>query len=87
MERRKRLGSEIEAIFEAHPFGRICGTLPGIGHRTVSRIIAEIGDGSGFAAGTRLVSYAGLAPVTASRASASAARLAVAAATTGSRTR
>ncbi len=64
LERRKRLGTEIEELFGVHPFGRILGTLPGIGPRTGSRILAEIGDGSRFANGSRLASYAGLAPVT-----------------------
>ena len=64
LERRKWLEAEIEALFGAHPFGRILQTLPGIGPRTGSRILAEIGDGSRFANGSRLASYAGLAPVT-----------------------
>lgn len=64
LERRKRLEAEIEELFAAHPFGRILRTLPGIGPRTGSRILAEIGDGSRFANGSRLASYAGLAPVT-----------------------
>ena len=64
LERRKRLVAEIEELFSAHPFGRILDTLPGIGPRTGSRILAEIGDGSRFANGSRLASYAGLAPVT-----------------------
>ena len=64
LERRKRLAADIEELFEAHPFGRILGTLPGIGLRTGSRILAEIGDGARFANGARLASYAGLAPVT-----------------------
>ena len=64
LERRKRLAADIEELFEAHPFGRILGTLPGIGPRAGSRILAEIGDGARFANGSRLASYAGLAPVT-----------------------
>ncbi len=64
LERRKRIETEIAELFSAHPFGRILGTLPGIGPRTGSRILAEIGDGSRFANGSRLASYAGLAPVT-----------------------
>ncbi len=64
LARRKRLASDLEELFDAHPFGRILGTLPGIGPRTGSRILAEIGDGARFATGSRLASYAGLAPVT-----------------------
>jgi transposase len=62
--RRDRLATEIEEVFTAHPFGRLLQTLPGIGPRTGARILAEIGDGSRFATGDRLASYAGLAPVT-----------------------
>ena len=36
----------------------------GIGPRTGARILAEIGDGTRFANGSKLASYAGLAPVT-----------------------
>jgi len=38
--------------------------MPGIGPRTGARILAEIGDGSAFANGSKLAAYAGLAPVT-----------------------
>jgi transposase len=62
--RRDRLAGEIEEVFLAHPFGELLSTMPGIGPRTGSRILAEIGDGTRFADGDRLASYAGLAPVT-----------------------
>lgn len=62
--RRAALATEIEEVFMAHPFGQLLSTLPGIGPRTGSRILAEIGDGHRFANGDRLASYAGLAPVT-----------------------
>ncbi len=62
--RRDALAGEIEEVFVAHPFGQLLQTLPGIGPRTGARILAEIGDGSRFASGDRLASYAGLAPVT-----------------------
>jgi transposase len=62
--RRDTLAAEIEEAFLAHPFGDLLATLPGIGPRTGSRILAEIGDGSRFPNGDRLASYAGLAPVT-----------------------
>ena len=63
-QRRERLGAEIGKLFEAHPFGLILGSLPGVGPRTGARMLAEIGDISRFANGSRLASYAGLAPVT-----------------------
>ena len=62
--RRDGLAGEIEEVFLAHPFGRLLVSLPGIGPRTGARILAEIGDGSRFANGSKLASYAGLAPVT-----------------------
>lgn len=62
--RRAALEAEIEEVFLAHPFGQILVTLPGMGPRTGARTLAEIGDGTRFATGSRLASYAGLAPVT-----------------------
>lgn len=62
--RRDALAAEIEAVFLAHPFGQVLVTLPGIGPRTGARILAEVGDGTRFATGSKLASYAGLAPVT-----------------------
>jgi transposase len=64
LARRGALAGEIEETFLAHPFGELLSTLPGIGPRTGSRILAETGDGTRFADGARLASYAGLAPVT-----------------------
>jgi transposase len=62
--RRDALAAEIEEAFLAHPFGELLATMPGIGPRTGARILAEIGDGSAFANGSKLAAYAGLAPVT-----------------------
>jgi transposase len=62
--RRDALAGEIEEAFLAHPFGELLSSMPGIGPRTGSRILAEIGDGARFADGNKLASYAGLAPVT-----------------------
>jgi transposase len=62
--RRTALTAEIEEAFLAHPFGELLSSMPGIGPRTGSRILAEIGDGSRFDNGDKLASYAGLAPVT-----------------------
>jgi transposase len=44
------LAKEIEEAFLAHPFGEILASLRGIGPRTGARILAEIGDGTDFAA-------------------------------------
>ncbi len=64
LARRDALAGEIEEVFLAHPFGELLSSMPGIGPRTGSRILAEIGDGSRFGDGDKLASYAGLAPVT-----------------------
>ncbi|MPY81587.1 MAG: transposase, partial [Actinophytocola sp.] len=63
-QRRDTLAGEIEEVFLAHPFGELLVSLSGIGPRTGARILAEIGDGSRFTNGSKLASYAGLAPVT-----------------------
>ena len=63
-QRRDALAAEIEEVFLAHPFGRLLVSLSGIGPRTGARILAEVGDGTRFANGSKLASYAGLAPVT-----------------------
>jgi transposase len=62
--RRDALAGEIEEVFLAHPFGELLSSMTGIGPRTGSRILAEVGDGSRFENGDKLASYAGLAPVT-----------------------
>ena len=62
--RRDVLAAEIEELFLAHPLGPVLVSLPGIGPRTGARVLAEIGDGSSFANGSKLAAYAGLAPVT-----------------------
>lgn len=62
--RRNALEKEIREAFLAHPFGEILSSMPGIGPRTGARILAEIGDSTGFASGAKLAAYAGLAPVT-----------------------
>jgi hypothetical protein len=52
--RRDTLAAEIEEVFLAHPLGELISTMPGIGPRTGSRILAEIGDGTRFADGHKL---------------------------------
>ena len=41
---RERLAAEIEAVFEGHPLAPVLLSIPGIGVRTGSRILTEIGD-------------------------------------------
>jgi transposase len=62
--RRDALAGEIEEAFLSHPSGELLASMPGIGPRTGARILAEVGDGSAFANGSKLAAYAGLAPVT-----------------------
>lgn len=63
MARRAELEAEIEEAFLAHPLGPVLVSLCGIGPRTGSRVLAEIGDPNRFTTGSRLAAYAGLAPV------------------------
>jgi transposase len=62
--RRDALAAEIEEAFLSHPSAELLASMPGIGPRTGARILAEVGDGSAFASGSKLAAYAGLAPVT-----------------------
>ena len=62
--RRDALAAEIDEAFLSRPFGELLASMPGIGPRTGARILAETGDGSAFANGSKLAAYAGLAPVT-----------------------
>jgi len=59
---RARLAAQIEEAFLAHPLGQVLVTLCGFGPRTGARTLAEIGDPTRFANGSRLASYAGLSP-------------------------
>ncbi len=59
---RKELTAAIEEVFPSHPLAEILISVPGIGVRTGARILTEVGDPHRFANGSRLASYAGLAP-------------------------
>ena len=61
--RRAELTTTIEKAFLAHPLGQVLNTLTGFGPRTGARTLAEIGNPHRFKNGSRLASYAGLAPV------------------------
>jgi len=60
--RRAELAKTIEEVFLSHPLGIVLVTLCGFGPRTGARTLAEIGDPNRFETGSRLASYAGLAP-------------------------
>jgi transposase len=60
--RRAELAKTIEEVFLSHPLGAVLVTLCGFGPRTGARTLAEIGDPNRFETGSRLASYAGLAP-------------------------
>jgi transposase len=60
--RRGELATQIEETFLSHPLGQVPVTLCGFGPRTGARTLAEIGDPTRFANGSRLAAYAGLSP-------------------------
>jgi len=60
--RRVELATQIEETFLSHPLGQVLVTLCGFGPRTGARTLAEIGDPTRFANGSRLAAYAGLSP-------------------------
>ena len=53
---------QIAALPEAHPLSELLTSMPGIGVRTGTRILIDIGDTSTFATAGHLAAYAGLAP-------------------------
>jgi transposase len=61
---RERLAADLEAVFAEHPLAPVLLSIPGIGARTGSRILTEIGDVTRFPTPGHLAAYAGLAPVT-----------------------
>jgi len=63
LARRDELAETIEELFLSHPLGKVLVTLCGFGPRTGARTLAEIGDPNRFETGSRLASYAGLAPI------------------------
>ena len=49
-------------LLEAHPLSQLLTSMPGIGVRTGTRILIDVGDASTFPTAGHLASYAGLAP-------------------------
>lgn len=64
LAQRKTVAAEVEEILDAHPLAQVLTSMPGIGVRTASRILLEIGDASAFKSSGHLAAYAGIAPVT-----------------------
>lgn len=51
-------------MLDAHPLSAVLISMPGVGIRTATRILLEVGDGSAFKSAGHLAAYAGIAPVT-----------------------
>ncbi|MGH3501827.1 MAG: IS110 family transposase [Nocardioidaceae bacterium] len=64
LSQRTTLAKQVEELLDAHPLAGVLNSMPGIGVRTASRILLEIGDASSFASSAHLAAYAGIAPVT-----------------------
>ncbi|MGQ4597932.1 IS110 family transposase [Nocardia sp. R6R-6] len=61
---RKQITADIEEMFADHPLAEVLTSMPGIGVRTGTRILLEVGDATAFASAGHLASYAGIAPIT-----------------------
>ncbi|MGY4918633.1 IS110 family transposase [Streptomyces sp. 900116325] len=62
LSQRAALERQIATLLEAHPLSQLLTSMPGIGVRTGTRILIDVGDASTFATAGHLASYAGLAP-------------------------
>lgn len=60
---RREIGTQVEAMVDAHPLCQVLTSMPGIGFRTAAVILVEV-CGKDFATAGHLAAYAGLAPVT-----------------------
>jgi transposase len=60
---RMEIAEQVEQLVDAHPLSKVLTSMPGIGFRTVARILTEV-SGKHFASAGHLAAYAGLAPVT-----------------------
>ena len=64
-DRRREIGTQVEALLEDHPLLTVLTSMPGIGVRTASNILLGIGgDIANFKSAAHLAAYAGIAPVT-----------------------
>ena len=64
-DRRREIGTQVEALLEDHPLLTVLTSMPGIGVRTASNILLGIGgDIANFKSSAHLAAYAGISPVT-----------------------
>jgi transposase len=59
---RAEVAEQVEALVDAHPLSAVLISMPGLGFRTVARVITET-SGREFPTAGHLAAYAGLAPV------------------------
>ena len=59
---RSEVAEQVETLVDAHPLSAVLISMPGVGFRTVARIITET-SGRQFRTAGHLAAYAGLAPV------------------------
>lgn len=59
---RGEVAIQVEELVESHPLFAVLNSLPGMGFRTIARVLVEI-SGRDFASAGHLAAYAGLAPV------------------------
>jgi transposase len=64
LTQRDQVAAEVERILDVYPLASVLTSMPGIGVRTGTRILLEVGNASTFATSGHLAAYAGLAPVT-----------------------
>jgi len=60
---RGEVAAHVEELVQAHPLFDVLKSMPGMGFRTIARVLVEV-TGRDFASAGHLASYAGLAPVT-----------------------
>lgn len=64
LDQRHLLEKRLEELLEAHLLSAVLTSMPGVGVRTATRLLIDIGDGSRFPSAAHLAAYAGLAPTT-----------------------
>jgi transposase len=60
---RGEVAAQVEELVESHPLYEVLNSMPGMGFRTIARVLVEI-SGRDFVSAAHLAAYAGLAPVT-----------------------